>query len=95
MNTQTQFCAKSHHTQEFYKLIEDFFFCQNAASRIEHINELNYNFIYRAVNEEEGYTPEFIRDSIFNSNEISNFIAKLSDKWESYKRFNNLNPMQL
>jgi hypothetical protein len=86
--TSTPWCPKSHHTNEFYKLIDNFFAYAECGDYLETNNELLEAFMVQSL--EDGISFEHIHSTIYLTNFQTQFITTLKDRWEKFKRFNEI-----
>lgn len=87
--TTTTFNVVNHHTQNFYKTIEDFYSSANPSDYTEVNNHLLNTCLEKGMDEEEGYYPEYIQHLVFMVSYQNQFLTALKEMWLRYKLIAN------
>lgn len=83
------FNAVNHHTQNFYKAIDDFFAFAHTHDYQEVNNEMLNTYLERALNEDDEYCHKHIKRVVFMATFQNKFFAELKETWLLYKKFAN------
>lgn len=79
-----------HRTEGFFALIEDFFDSHSPSNIIEGNNNLINSYLNENLKKGEGHNDFYLKETIWRANEVMCFLVGLQERWNAFKRVNNV-----